>query len=66
MEIGTEDCDLDAPVSGTGGWDEAVDSGQLEWWDWWRGVKVEENTRLRLGLLYNRHSMSNLRGSCGI
>jgi hypothetical protein len=66
MEIGTEDRNLDASMSGTGGWNETVDFGQLEGRDRRRGIKVEEYSRLRLGLLHNSHSMGNLRGSCGI
>jgi hypothetical protein len=66
MEIGTKDSNLDASMSRTGGWNETMDSGQLEGWDWRRGVKVEKHSRLRLGLLYNGYGMGDLRGSGGI
>lgn len=66
VEIGTEDCNLDASMGRTGGWNETVDSGQLEGWDWWRGVKIEEHSRLRLRMLHNTYDVCYLRGSCGI
>jgi len=66
MEIGTEDSNLDASVSRSGGWNETMDSRELEGWDWRRRIKIEEHSRLRLGLLYNSYGMGNLWGSCGI
>jgi len=66
MEISTEDCNLDASMSRTSGWNETMDFWQLEGRDRWRGIKIEEHSRLRLGLLYNSCSMGNLRGSCWI
>jgi len=66
MEISTEDRNLYASVSRTGGWNEAMDFGHLEGRDRRRGVKIEEHSRLRLGFLHDSYSMGNLRGSCWV
>jgi len=66
MEISTEDRNLSASMSRTGGWNETMDFGQLEGWNSGRGVKAEKHSRLRLGLLYNSNGMGKLRGSCWI
>lgn len=66
MEIGTEDRNLDAPMGRAGGWNETVDSRQLEGRNLWRGVKVKEYSGLRLGLLHNGYNTVDLRRSCGI
>lgn len=67
MKIGTEDSDLDTPVSGAGGRNETVDLWRLKGRER-RRVKVKEHgrLRLRLGLLNSGYGVSNLRGSCGI
>lgn len=66
MEIGTEDRNLNASMSGTSGWNETMDFGHLEGRDRWRGVEIEEHSRLRLGFLHNSYSIGNLWGSCWI
>lgn len=62
MEIGTEYGNFDTSVSRACGWNETMNLGELERGDRWRRVEIEENSRLRLALLYSGHSLGNLRG----